>query len=154
MLADLIPNSVTMENGTDPENIGIPVAAMLNSRDSETLRKLILETKQKVLIYIQPDSIIHYTILQIFLADFCYVKTFHSEYRDFQSYANSRYIHQKKEILMPVCLLSCQWLCLQLPWDHFGLDTLNMSCKQISDEKILNIALRMNKVRNVQFTQS
>ena len=52
MLADLIPNSVTMENGTDPENIGIPVAAMLNSRDSETLRKLILETKQKVLIYI------------------------------------------------------------------------------------------------------
>ena len=51
MLADLIPNSVTMENGTDPENIGIPVAAMLNSRDSETLRKLILETKQKVLIY-------------------------------------------------------------------------------------------------------
>ena len=52
MLADLIPNSVTMENGTDPESIGIPVAAMLNSRDSETLRKLILETKQKVLIYI------------------------------------------------------------------------------------------------------
>ena len=51
MLADLIPNSVTMETGTDPENIGIPVAAMLNSRDSETLRKLILETKQKVLIY-------------------------------------------------------------------------------------------------------
>ena len=52
MLADLIPNSVTMENGTDPESIGIQVAAMLNSRDSETLRKLILETKQKVLIYI------------------------------------------------------------------------------------------------------
>ena len=48
MLTDKIPNSATKENGTDTSEVDIPVAAMLNSRDAEKLRRLINETKEKV----------------------------------------------------------------------------------------------------------
>ena len=48
MLADRIPSSVTKENGTDPNNVEIPVSALLNSKDAERLRKLLNQTKHEV----------------------------------------------------------------------------------------------------------
>ena len=46
MLADRIPPAVKKENGTDPSDIGIPVAAVLNSEDGTRIRELIDLTKQ------------------------------------------------------------------------------------------------------------
>ena len=46
MLADRILPSVKKENGTDPADINIPVAAVLNSEDGTRIRELIDLIKQ------------------------------------------------------------------------------------------------------------